>query len=197
MRRKSQESDENRRLRAQERLILEVTEGIWEVLAQRGCDKACLAEALGMSVLSLTQLLNGSRDLTLRVLADIALHLEVQVKIRFMAQKPHGRSAVVTLSTEQFMESVGRTRLQAVARRMALRVLVDGWSAAEAGRREGLSRERARSAAARVARAWRETGGSPEDWRTLTLRVDATTADLITALVHRARSRWFRGESPG
>jgi transcriptional regulator with XRE-family HTH domain len=78
------ESQENDRLLAEEELILEATEEIWEALTSDEISKAELAGRLGVSKSHVTQLLNGARNMTLRTLADIAFALKrkVQVKMR-------------------------------------------------------------------------------------------------------------------
>ena len=78
------ESEENRRLFAEEGLILEVTESIWEALERRGWSKAQLAEALHTSRANVTQLLTGSRNMTLRTLANIAFVLGCEVHTRLI-----------------------------------------------------------------------------------------------------------------
>lgn len=68
-------ASENPRLVSEEELIVEVAEKIWEVMERQGFSKADLAEALGSSRSNVTQLLDGSRNLTLRKLANIAFAL--------------------------------------------------------------------------------------------------------------------------
>lgn len=68
-------NDESKREFAREDLILEVTEAIWDALAQRDWTKSDLADALGCKPPHVTQLLNGSRNMTLRTLSDIAFAL--------------------------------------------------------------------------------------------------------------------------
>lgn len=63
---------EVRRLFEQERLILEATEGICLSLAKQDMQRAELAEALGTSRAHVTQLLSGSRNMTLRTLSDLS-----------------------------------------------------------------------------------------------------------------------------
>lgn len=77
------ESDENLRYFVQEELILEATESIWEQLNSQGVTKTELAEKLGTSQSHVTQLLSGSRNMTLRTLADIAFALGRKVRIKF------------------------------------------------------------------------------------------------------------------
>jgi transcriptional regulator with XRE-family HTH domain len=74
-------SPERRRLYAQEGLILSVTEEIWTALERRGWQKQDLAKALGCSNAYVTQLLNGSRNMTLKTLSDIAEALNQRITI--------------------------------------------------------------------------------------------------------------------
>lgn len=57
-----------------------------------------------------------------------------------------------------------RTRLKPRALRMARAALIEGVSYAEIGRREGVSREYARQAAARILREARLAGKYPRGW---------------------------------
>lgn len=72
------ESDTNTKLAAEERLIAEVTEAIWDAMEDARCSKTELAQRMGASQSYLSQVLSGSRNMTLRTLADIchALALE-------------------------------------------------------------------------------------------------------------------------
>lgn len=103
-------SEVNTKLFAEEELILEVTEVIWEALERRNWTKAKLAESLGTSKSYVTQLLNGGRNITLRTLADIALVLGVQAKIRLYDKSEAGEweyaEAVVTSKTPRFFQPV-------------------------------------------------------------------------------------------
>lgn len=65
------ESDENARLVAQELLITEVTEAIWEAIEAEGITKTELANRMGATKGYVSQLLSGSRNMTLRTLSDI------------------------------------------------------------------------------------------------------------------------------
>jgi transcriptional regulator with XRE-family HTH domain len=70
------------RLFQQERVILEVTERICELMDEKGVSRTELAERLGKTKGHVSQLLDGSRNLTLRTLADVftalgeAVHLQ-------------------------------------------------------------------------------------------------------------------------
>ena len=59
----------------QERLILAATEHIWELLADQGVPRFELAQSLGMKTRRLDKLLNGEREMTLRLYAEIVGHL--------------------------------------------------------------------------------------------------------------------------
>ena len=72
-----EESPENRRAFQEERLILAATEAIYKAMEMRGISKAALAERLGSSKAHISQLLNGSRNMTLRTFARIAFSLDV------------------------------------------------------------------------------------------------------------------------
>ena len=78
------ESDENRKLFAEEGLILDVTEEIWAALERKGWSKSQLADALGLSLSHVSRLLNGSRNMTLRTLADIAYALGMRPSFSFV-----------------------------------------------------------------------------------------------------------------
>ncbi len=82
-----QESKENRKLFAEEGLILEVTEAIWASLKLKGWSQKELAEALGVSRSHVSQLLDGRRNMTLRTLADIAFALGLEPKMKLCDPK--------------------------------------------------------------------------------------------------------------
>ena len=63
---------EARRRYEEERLILWTTEAICEAMDERGLNRAAVAEKLGTSRANVTQLLSGSRNMTLRSLAGLA-----------------------------------------------------------------------------------------------------------------------------
>ena len=68
-------TDERKKEFAEEELIVAVAEKIWEAMELAGTTKANLAQKLGSSKSHITQLLSGSRNMTLRSLADIAYTL--------------------------------------------------------------------------------------------------------------------------
>lgn len=73
------ESDENRRLVLQEELILKVTEALYELMEEKQLNKTYIAENLGKSKAYISQLLSGSRNMTLRTLSDLVHTLNMKV----------------------------------------------------------------------------------------------------------------------
>ena len=71
VRRKSEDSS-FRRLYEEERLILEAAEQIAIAMAERGLNRADLAERIDSSRGNVSRLLSGSRNMTLRSLAKLA-----------------------------------------------------------------------------------------------------------------------------
>lgn len=69
------------RLVAQEELILDVTESIWDAMDRKNISKSQLAERLSTSRANVTQLLSGDRNMTLRTLSDIVFELDAKVTV--------------------------------------------------------------------------------------------------------------------
>lgn len=86
------DSPEFRRTYEEERLILWATEAVAEAMADQGLTRTQLAEALGTSRPNVTQLLNGSRNMTLRTLAALAhaCGMRVDLKIEPLPPLTHG-----------------------------------------------------------------------------------------------------------
>ena len=76
------QSPEYQRLYRQEGLILDVTEQIWEVMNRQEITRQDLAYRMNCSKSNVTQTLNGSRNMTLRTLSDMAAALECDLTIR-------------------------------------------------------------------------------------------------------------------
>lgn len=78
------ESEENKRVCAQEDLIINTTEDLLLAMESAHVTKSDLAGLLGKSRPSITQMLSGERNMTLRTLADIcfALGLKPSVVLR-------------------------------------------------------------------------------------------------------------------
>lgn len=77
-----QMSIEERRAYLQEGLILDVTEQVWAALEAKGVSRKELADALHTSRANISQLLSGSRNMTLRTLSDMADALGCSVSVR-------------------------------------------------------------------------------------------------------------------
>lgn len=77
-------TDQRRREFAEEALIVDVAEQVWGAMEANGVTKSQLAEQLGKSKPFVTQMLSGSRNMTLRSLAGIAhtLGYEVHMSLR-------------------------------------------------------------------------------------------------------------------
>ena len=73
------ESKEHQKLVAEESLILDVTEEIHAQMEALGVNRAELAERMGKSKAYVSQLLSGSRNMTLRSLADISFALGLDI----------------------------------------------------------------------------------------------------------------------
>lgn len=76
------ESNENRRAVRQRELIIEVTEAIYAEMERSHVTKGQLAARLGRTPAFVTQILNGGRNLTLKTIADVAVALGVNVRLR-------------------------------------------------------------------------------------------------------------------
>lgn len=74
------QSEANAKLVAQERLITEVTETIWKAMEEAGVNKTALANRMGATKGYVSQVLSGSRNMTLRTLADICFALDLSPK---------------------------------------------------------------------------------------------------------------------
>lgn len=77
------ENKDNQREFNQERLIVDVAEMIMKTLNDDGVNQVELANKLGKTKGYVSQLLNGSRNMTLRTLADIATELDKKVEFSF------------------------------------------------------------------------------------------------------------------
>ncbi|MEW6647200.1 MAG: TrfB-related DNA-binding protein [Pseudomonadota bacterium] len=93
------------------------------------------------------------------------------------------------MDATEFDVAAARTRLKPRALRMARAVLLEGIGATEAGVREGLTRQAARAAVARVMREHRGAGGYPRDWVVRTVVVPPDVAEQIDDLERSALSR--------
>ena len=74
---------EIRRFYEEERLILWTTEEIAEAMVAHGLSRADIADRIGTSRANVTQLLSGSRNMTLRSLARLAYACGMRAAIQF------------------------------------------------------------------------------------------------------------------
>lgn len=77
------ENKDTQREYNQERLIVDVAEMIMKTLNDDGVNQVELANKLGKTKGYVSQLLNGSRNMTLRTLADIATELDKKIEFSF------------------------------------------------------------------------------------------------------------------
>jgi plasmid maintenance system antidote protein VapI len=79
----------NARLFEQESLVFDATEMICSLMDERDVSRSALADLLGTSKANISQLLDGSRNMTLRTLADLAFALGQRVQFHLSdADKP-------------------------------------------------------------------------------------------------------------
>jgi transcriptional regulator with XRE-family HTH domain len=81
-------SEGNKRLVAQETLILETTEALWSALEAAGITKSELAERMGTTKGYVSQVLSGARNMTLRTLSDICFALRASPRLAIERQDP-------------------------------------------------------------------------------------------------------------
>ncbi|MGA3026094.1 MAG: helix-turn-helix transcriptional regulator [Bryobacteraceae bacterium] len=74
-----------RRIFEQESLAIEAAELIATLLKERQVNKAELAKRIGKSKAYVTQLLSGSRNMTLHTFADLAFALECKVELQALS----------------------------------------------------------------------------------------------------------------
>ncbi len=97
---------ENRRLFEQEALVLEATELITELMEERGVNKAELARKIGKSKAFVTQILSGSRNMTLHTLADVVFALGSRIRLSGVTEPQY---------REQTTNSAGRDLKRKIA----------------------------------------------------------------------------------
>lgn len=82
---------EDRRLFAQEGFVLAITESVCELMELQGVSKKELAKKLGTNQSHVTMLLNGTRELSLRTLADIIFYLDADSEVGIELKKAKGK----------------------------------------------------------------------------------------------------------
>lgn len=80
-------TEEEERLSAEEKLIVDVAEDFWEILEKEGISRKELADRMGKKKSDISQLLSGDRNLSLRTIADIAFYLGHEANLKFRALK--------------------------------------------------------------------------------------------------------------
>ena len=90
-----QEDRELARLVKQEELILDVTELIFEKMEERGLNKSQLASMLDTTKSHVTQLLRGSRNMTLRTVSDIFFNLDCEIAIKAVGDEAHDSEGII------------------------------------------------------------------------------------------------------
>ena len=81
------QNEANAKLFAQEVLITQATEEIRKAMEEANINKAELAKRMDVSKGHISQILNGSRNMTLRTLADICFALDYQPSLRLEPKK--------------------------------------------------------------------------------------------------------------
>lgn len=101
-------SSENKRLVAQELLIAEVTEAIWAAMQESSVKKSDLAKRIGVSKGHISQVLSGSRNMTLRTLSDICFALDQHPQ--FVVEYPRRSENWVTRGDGTRMAQVAKLK---------------------------------------------------------------------------------------
>jgi transcriptional regulator with XRE-family HTH domain len=83
----NEELKETDMLYARESLMMNITEDILVAMEDKNISKANLAKLLDKSKAFVTQMLGGSRNMTLRSLSDIAFALDMEVSIKLIPRK--------------------------------------------------------------------------------------------------------------
>jgi transcriptional regulator with XRE-family HTH domain len=79
-------TEDRRREFAEEALIVDAAEQIWAAMTSAKVTKSEIAERLGKSKAFISQMLNGSRNMTLRSLADISHCIGYRVNLSLERQ---------------------------------------------------------------------------------------------------------------
>jgi transcriptional regulator with XRE-family HTH domain len=93
-------SSANKRAFAEERLILDVAQKVWEVMEEAKVSRSALAESLSRTRSYITQVLSGNTNLTLRTLAAIGDALNYDVKFELNANPKIVAGEQLTLTGE-------------------------------------------------------------------------------------------------
>lgn len=85
------ESPNNKKLLNEETLILEVAEQFWEQMNDQHVSKTELARRMGVSKARVGKMLDGSNNLTLRKIANMATALGMKFKVVLEAETIEGQ----------------------------------------------------------------------------------------------------------
>lgn len=83
-----------RRLACREDLIYNVTEDLLVIMEDKGITKKELSRLLGKSGAYITQLLNGTRNMTLGTFSDVCFALEISPEIKLPVDNPEIKNQV-------------------------------------------------------------------------------------------------------
>jgi transcriptional regulator with XRE-family HTH domain len=87
--------DEGQKLYFREDLIFEVTETIWNIMEEKGINKAELSRLAGVSKSNITQLLSGDHNMRLTTVADLLYVLDSKMEV-----------SAVPLDIDNILESI-------------------------------------------------------------------------------------------
>jgi len=93
---------ERQRAFAQEGLLAQATEAIWCVMDAEGVRKVDLAQRIGCSKAHISMVLEGTRNMTLRTLSDIAAALGYEVEVKLVR-----KLAIVPESSDEPKDNPG------------------------------------------------------------------------------------------
>jgi len=95
-------TEEGRRLYAHEAAMMTVSNALVEAMEKAGKNRAWLAETLGRTPGFVSQVLSGSRNMTLKTLADFAFALGLEVEELRLA--PLGESLISHDAMDQWLD---------------------------------------------------------------------------------------------
>lgn len=75
------------KLFAQEGLLVDASEEVWRAMNKEGLNKSQLADRIGCSRAHVTMVLNGTRNMTLRTLSDLADALGCEVRVKLLPKR--------------------------------------------------------------------------------------------------------------
>lgn len=100
------DSEEAKRLYAQESLLVDTSEDFLALIEDKGVKKSKLAKLMGKTKSFVTQSLNGTRNLTLRTLADMAYVIDFKVVVTFEPMNKEAEGDVEIETPVQISEVV-------------------------------------------------------------------------------------------